>query len=42
MVFHPPFNPATIVTLMVSVVGIGWGAISYGFRHQQYKQGYWK
>lgn len=35
LVFHPPFNPGTILLLVGAVVGIGGGSMWYGVVHQQ-------
>jgi hypothetical protein len=34
-VFHPPYNPVTILALIGGIVLTGWGTMSYGIRHQQ-------
>mmetsp|Transcript_4557 Transcript_4557/g.9003 ORF Transcript_4557/g.9003 Transcript_4557/m.9003 type:complete len:91 (+) Transcript_4557:139-411(+) len=41
-VFEPPFSPPVVGAATVAVVGVGYGLMYFGMRHQQYKQGYWK
>eukprot|EP00979_Chaetoceros_neogracilis_P017329 scaffold10203_cov272-Chaetoceros_neogracile.AAC.28 len=41
-VFHPPYNKVTSAVAVCSVVGLGYGVMYSGLRHQQKKQGYWK
>merc|ERR1711862_103981 len=42
LVFEPPYNPYVIGGWLVFVVGGGFGSMVWAFRHQQYKQGFWK
>jgi hypothetical protein len=35
LVFHTPFNPATVIALVTFVVGAGTGSMVYGVCHQQ-------
>jgi hypothetical protein len=40
--FHPPYNPAVIGGGIVVAWLIGYGSMTFGFYHQQTKQGFWK
>jgi hypothetical protein len=42
MVFHPPYNKATVIGMLSFVIAGGFGSMYFGFAHQQFKQGYWK
>mmetsp|Transcript_15536 Transcript_15536/g.19714 ORF Transcript_15536/g.19714 Transcript_15536/m.19714 type:complete len:94 (-) Transcript_15536:334-615(-) len=42
LVFHPPYNKATVAFGVLSVLTLGYGSMYSGMRHQQYKAGYWK
>mmetsp|Transcript_18138 Transcript_18138/g.24957 ORF Transcript_18138/g.24957 Transcript_18138/m.24957 type:complete len:93 (-) Transcript_18138:279-557(-) len=41
-VFEPPYNKVVVAGAIIGVVTSGYGAMYFGMRHQQYKQGYWK
>lgn len=41
-VFEPPYSKVTAAVGILSILGLGYGSMYMGMRHQQYKQGYWK
>jgi hypothetical protein len=42
LVFHPPFNGLAVGAGLLTAWCLGYGAMAFGARHQQYKQGFKK